>query len=110
MTPFKYSPRPGTPAVLEPQLDGDVKSERLDALQALLNAQQQAFNAACVGRVLNVLLDRPGRRPGQLVGRSPYMQPVHAQAPESVFGTVQPLRITDGFANSLAGVTERAVA
>jgi len=107
---FKYSPRPGTPAASEPQLANSVKSERLDALQAQLNTQQQAFNAACVGRVLNVLLDRPGRRPGQLVGRSPYMQPVHAQVPQSVFGTVQPLRITEGFANSLAGVTERAVA
>jgi len=107
---FKYSPRPGTPAAQEPQLDDAVKAERLDALQALLNEQQQAFNAACVGRVLGVLLDRPGRRPGQLVGRSPYMQPVHAEAPDSLLGTVQPLRITAGFANSLTGVTERAAA
>jgi tRNA-2-methylthio-N6-dimethylallyladenosine synthase len=100
---FKYSPRPGTPASLEPQVDDNTKGDRLAALQALLDSQQRAFNESCVGRMMDVLFDHRGRAPGQLVGRSPYMQPVHAQASESLLGTIQPLRITGGFANSLAG-------
>jgi tRNA-2-methylthio-N6-dimethylallyladenosine synthase len=100
---FKYSPRPGTPASLEPQVDDKTKSDRLAALQELLDCQQRAFNEGCVGRVMGVLFDHRGRAPGQLVGRSPYMQPVHAQVSDSLLGTIQPLRITGGFANSLAG-------
>jgi tRNA-2-methylthio-N6-dimethylallyladenosine synthase len=101
---FKYSPRPGTPAAgLAGQLPDDVKTERLARLQDLLNAQQLAFNRACVGRVLPVLLDRTGKHPGQMVGRSPYMQPVHVSAPDSFFGTIADLRIEAGYANSLAG-------
>lgn len=75
---FKYSPRPGTPAsVLGDQLPEAEKSARLAALQDLLNAQQRRFNAASVGRRLDVLLERRGKQPGQMVGRSPYMQAVH---------------------------------
>ena len=108
---FRYSPRPGTPASLEPQLDDRLKAERLEELQALVDRQQRDFNAACVGRVLPVLLDRPGRRRGQLVGRSPYMQAVHVEAPARWMGTVRPLAITAGHANSLSAVdAERAVA
>ena len=66
-------------------------------------AQQQAFNAACVGRELFVLFERPGRWPGQLVGRSPYLQPVHAVLDPGAVGTLQRVRITAGGQNSLAG-------
>ena len=75
---FKYSPRPGTPAAsMRGQVKDAIKSERLAELQALLAAQARAFNEATVGRVLPVLLERAGRHPGQLVGRTPYLQPVH---------------------------------
>ncbi len=107
---FKYSPRPGTPASLEPQLDEATKSERLARLQSLLTAQQQAFNAACVGRELVVLFERPGRWPGQLVGRSPYLQPVHAALDPAAVGTLQRVRITAAGQNSLAGEASVGVA
>ncbi|GAK34753.1 (Dimethylallyl)adenosine tRNA methylthiotransferase MiaB [alpha proteobacterium Q-1] len=75
---FKYSPRPGTPAsIIEDQVDEEVKIERLAALQALLNEQQLAFNQKSVGQTMAVLLERPGKMPGQLLGRSPYNQSVH---------------------------------
>ncbi len=75
---FKYSPRPGTPAAgNEDQVPEDVKVERLARLQDLINEQQQAFNETTVGRRLGVLLERPGKQEGQLIGRSPYLQSVH---------------------------------
>ncbi len=77
---FKYSPRPGTPAAAMQgveQVGEAVKAERLARLQALLGEQQLAFNRASVGRRLAVLFERPGRKPGQFIGRSPYMQSVH---------------------------------
>ncbi|MDP7345251.1 MAG: radical SAM protein, partial [Alphaproteobacteria bacterium] len=84
---FKYSARPGTPAAELPgQLPEALKAARLAELQSLLEAQQLAFNRACEGRRLEVLLERPGRQPGQLVGRSPYMQAVHLQAPPELTG------------------------
>lgn len=102
---FKYSPRPGTPAAgLDGQVEDAVKSERLFELQALLGRQQLAFNLSCQGRVLPVLFERRGRRPGQLVGRSPYMQPVHAALADGLLGTIAEMRIKEGFANSLQGV------
>ncbi|MGF1630516.1 MAG: tRNA (N6-isopentenyl adenosine(37)-C2)-methylthiotransferase MiaB [Kiloniellaceae bacterium] len=105
---FKYSPRPGTPAAVEDsQLSEAMKAERLAGLQQLLGAQSLAFNAACVGRDLPVLLERPGRRPGQLVGRSPYMQSVHVTLPQAAMrrlvGQVVPVRIEAGHPNSLTG-------
>lgn len=101
---FKYSSRPGTPAAaLEDQLPEAAKDERLQALQQLLWAQQAAFNQGMAGRVVPVLLDRQGRRPGQLHGRSPWMQSVHLDAPARLLGTVQPVRITEGKLLSLAG-------
>ncbi len=101
---FKYSPRPGTPAAaLDDQVSDALKTERLAQLQDLLNAQQLAFNRASVGRVMDVLLDRPGRKPGQLVGRSPYMQAVHVSAPDHGRGEILPLLITAAHANSLTG-------
>ncbi len=93
---FKYSPRPGTPAALaESPVPEDVKDERLAGLQQLLDAQQEGFNHATVGRTLPVLVEKPGRKPGQLVGRSPYLQPVHIDGPESLIGTLIDCRIDE---------------
>ena len=76
---FKYSPRPGTPASEEAQIDEDVKSERLARLQGVLNIQQVNFNASQAGETLEVLFEKQGKKPGQMVGRSPYLQTVHAR-------------------------------
>ena len=104
---FKYSKRPGTPgAAMRGQIAEDVKSERLQILQELLGEQQRRFNETCAGRVLPVLFEKPGRHPGQLVGRSPYLQWVHARAPSRCQGSVLPVRITVIGPNSLAGETE----
>ncbi len=102
---FKYSPRPGTPAaeLTDDLVPETVKGERLTALQELVNRQQVAFNRAAIGRVMPVLFDRPGRRPGQLLGRSPYMQAVHAEAGEDRLGTLAEVRVTGAHANSLSG-------
>jgi len=106
---FKYSSRPGTPAAELPmQVPEDVKAERLDALQELLNHQQVTFNKDTEGRTVPVLLEREGRRPGQLVGRSPYMQAVHVDAPADRLGTMADVRITAGLSNSVAGTLESA--
>jgi tRNA-2-methylthio-N6-dimethylallyladenosine synthase len=100
---FKYSPRPGTPAAAAEQLPDAVKAERLAMLQQLLDAQQVAFNQATVGREMPILLERPGRRPGQLVGRSPYMQAVHVQAPQHLSGRMVDVRVEAAHPNSLSG-------
>jgi tRNA-2-methylthio-N6-dimethylallyladenosine synthase len=101
---FKYSSRPGTPAAgVADQAPESVKAERLAELQALLGGQQRAFNAACVGRVLPVLFEKPGRHPGQLVGRSPYLQAVHAAAGPDRIGEIVPVTILGVEPNSLAG-------
>ena len=100
---FKYSARPGTPAaILAQQVPEDVKAERLERLQALLRRQQEAFNAAMVGRILPVLFERAGRHEGQLVGRSPYLQAVHATAP-GLIGEIADVVIEALHPNSLAG-------
>ena len=100
---FKYSRRPGTPASAMPgQVDEAVKEERLARLQALLDEQQSAFNLAQEGRILPVLFERPGRRDGQVVGRSPYLQPVHMEGPESLIGRITPVRIAKANRGSLA--------
>jgi len=102
---FKYSRRPGTPAAAMPaQVADAVKDERLARLQALLDAQQRAFNAAQAGRTLPVLFEKPGRHAGQLIGRSPYLQAVHAAAPDRLIGQIVPVTIEDASRNSLAGV------
>ena len=77
------------------QVPEEVKNERLQRLQAVLNAQQVAFNRAMIGRVLPVLLEKPGKRDGQLVGRSPYLQAVHVMADPGEIGRVVDLRIDD---------------
>lgn len=102
---FKYSPRPGTPAAaLTEQLPEQVKEERLARLQAAITAQSLAFNRSWLGREIDVLLERPGRKAGQLAGRSPYMQAVFVQAPESLSNSVQRLTVIGASANSLAAV------
>ncbi len=101
---FKYSPRPGTPASsLEAQVAPEVATDRLARLQALLGEQQASFNADCVGKVFPVLFEKAGRREGQLVGRSPYLQPVHAAAAASLLGRILPVEISSASPRSLAG-------
>ena len=101
---FKYSARPGTPAAeMDGQVDGAVKAARLAALQALLEEQRQAFNGACIGRRLEVLFEKPGRRAGQVLGRSPYMQAVHAEGPLSLIGVMAEVEILGAGPNSLRG-------
>jgi tRNA-2-methylthio-N6-dimethylallyladenosine synthase len=101
---FKYSARPGTPASgLGDQVPEAVMAARLETLQALLIEQQTAFNAAMVGRTVPVLFDRRGRRAGQLLGKSPWMQSVHADAPARLSGTIADVRIEAAGPNSLTG-------
>jgi tRNA-2-methylthio-N6-dimethylallyladenosine synthase len=106
---FKYSPRPGTPASVERQLPDPVKTERLATLQALLQQQQRAFNEAAIGSMMPVLFERSGRHAGQLVGRTPYMQSVHADADPSRIGAILPVRIVGLRSNSLTGMIDGAL-
>ncbi len=101
---FAYSPRPGTPAAGRPEVPAEVRSERLQRLQAVLADQQAAFQAGMVGRTLPVLIEKPGRKPGQMAGRSPYLNAVHLDAPESASGSLVTARIVAAERNSLAGV------
>jgi len=108
---FKYSRRPGTPAAALPgQVAEEVKDERLARLNALIDEQQRAFNAAQVGKVLPVLFEKPGRHPGQLSGRSPYLQAVHCEGPDRLIGQIVPVRIEVANKMSLAGVLEMETA
>jgi tRNA-2-methylthio-N6-dimethylallyladenosine synthase len=101
---FKYSPRPGTPAAIaRGQVAEDEKDERLARLQALLSEQEQAFNAATVGQTVPVLFENPGRHAGQLVGRSPWLQPVHVMASNGVIGRIGAVTITATRGHGLAG-------
>jgi tRNA-2-methylthio-N6-dimethylallyladenosine synthase len=104
---FKYSPRPGTPAAdRSDQIAEEVKAERLARLQACIDRHQHDFNRSCTGRELDVLLEKPGRISGQLVGRSPYLQPVHVMAPTSLIGQIATVRINGVGSNSLSGALE----
>jgi len=101
---FKYSPRPGTPAsAAAKQIPEDVKSERLQILQAVLIEQQIKFNRACVGREMKVLFDRPGRKPGQVLGRSPWLQPVHVENAAHLIGQIRDVHIESASSNSMKG-------
>lgn len=105
---FKYSPRPGTPAATdENQVAEDVKKKRLAALQALLFEQQLKFNEAMVGKTMQVLFDREGKKEGQLLGKSPYMQSVYVEGAEHIRQQIVDVKITNGFVNSLSGVILR---
>jgi tRNA-2-methylthio-N6-dimethylallyladenosine synthase len=101
---FKYSPRPGTPAAeMAEQLAEDVKSERLQRLQRLIDRHQAAFKAGSLGRTFEVLFEKPGRHPGQIVGRSPYLQPVQVMASSTLVGEIRSVTITEIAPNSLFG-------
>ena len=100
---FKYSPRPGTPAAeMEAQIPAEVMDERLQRLQALLNAQQLAFNHSSVGRRTELLLERPGRKPGQKIGKTPWLQSVHLET-EAAIGDIVEVALIAAGPNSLAG-------
>jgi len=108
---FKYSARPGTPgAEMSDQIDEDIKSERLQRLQAEIDRQREAFNHRCLSRTFDVLFEKPGRHGGQLVGRSPYLQPVQVSAPASLLGAVAAVTITEVASNSLFGALAQAPA
>jgi tRNA-2-methylthio-N6-dimethylallyladenosine synthase len=108
---FKYSPRPGTPAAGAPgQVPEAVKDERLQRLLDLLRAQQTAFNKRTEGRVERVLVTGPGRRPGQIGGRTPHLLPVHFAGPESLIGTEIGVRIDAATTTSLTGTLEQELA
>jgi tRNA-2-methylthio-N6-dimethylallyladenosine synthase len=109
---FKYSPRPGTPgADMTGQIDDAIKSQRLQRLQQAIDDSQSKFNRSCLGRTLDVLFERQGRHGGQLVGRSPYLQPVQVSAPDSLIGEIAAVTITEIGSNSLFGtLADHAVA
>ncbi len=102
---FKYSVRPGTPgADMNDQVPEHVKNERLQRLQALLNQQQEGFNGDCVGKEMQILMEKPGRKPGQLIGRSPWLQSVIVPDTLGQIGDIVKVRITDAAPNSLVGI------
>jgi tRNA-2-methylthio-N6-dimethylallyladenosine synthase len=99
---FMYSARPGTPAAdMDDQVPQKEKAERLQRLQAVITRRQRAFNAGFAGREMDVLLEKPGRLPGQLVGRSPYLQAVQVMAPAKLIGSVRRVTVTEVGSNSL---------
>jgi tRNA-2-methylthio-N6-dimethylallyladenosine synthase len=101
---FKYSKRPGTPAsTMRKQIPEDVKTARLEELQKLLLKQQYAFDDSQIGKVVPVLFEKPARDKGQIMGRTPYLQPVHVQADASLIGQVAEVKIARRTANSLHG-------
>ncbi len=108
---FKYSPRPGTPgAGMDDQVEEAAKSDRLHRLQEAIDRSQATFNRRCLGRTFSVLFERPGRHSGQLVGRSPYLQPVQVKAPTSLIGEIAAVTITAIASNSLFGALAQAPA
>lgn len=108
---FKFSARPGTPAANMQNLVHDkIASERLLRFQSLINEQQIFFNKQSIGRQLEILFDKPGKKSGQLHGRSPYNQSVHAQAPITMLNTIVNVTITEGHENSLSGLIDNIVA
>lgn len=101
---FKFSARPGTPAsLMKNQVPEAVKTERLKRLQELLLQQQKAFNQSCVGREMDVLLTEAGKKAGQLVGYSPYMQGTVVAAPRTALNTIVRVKITKASATALTG-------
>ena len=101
---FKYSPRPGTPAALSAETVAEaVKTDRLETVQQLLASQQDAFNRQHIGQTLPVLLEKSGRNAGQLVGRSPWLQPVHIDGDRQAIGQIVSCNVTHIHAHSLFG-------
>jgi tRNA-2-methylthio-N6-dimethylallyladenosine synthase len=105
---FKYSARPGTPAAEKPDVAADVADARLQTLQALLTTQQRAIQDAKVGTTAQVLFEKPGRLPGQMVGKSEHLHAVHVHAPDAARGDLVRVRIEASAANSLRGVLNAA--
>jgi len=101
---FKYSPRPGTPAAdMRETVSATDMDERLARLQELIDSQQSAFNKAAIGTTMDVLFERPARNPGQIVGRTAYLQPAHVMASPDIIGQVWPVRIESLERYSLKG-------
>ena len=100
---FKYSARPGTPAADRAPVDAATADARLQRLQALLSAQQYATQAAMIGREMQVLYEKPGREPGQMVGKSDYLHAVHVRDAGGRVGELVRVRVTESTANSLGG-------
>jgi tRNA-2-methylthio-N6-dimethylallyladenosine synthase len=101
---FKYSPRPGTPAAeMDEQIPDDVMSARLQELQTLIERQLKDFNTGSIGKTFDVLFEKAGRHAGQIVGRSPYLQPVHVTASSDLIGKIARVEITGVTAYSLHG-------
>ncbi len=104
---FKYSRRAGTPAaIMKNQVEEKVKKERLDILQDLLFSYQRKFNEASIGKVMSVLFDMKGRHAGQLIGRTPYMQNLHAELGKEFLNKIVNVKVTEATTNSLSGVKE----
>jgi tRNA-2-methylthio-N6-dimethylallyladenosine synthase len=104
---FSFSARPGTPAAnMGGLVRPEIASERLERLQALIREQQSAFNKKCEGLTLSVLMDRPGKRVGQVQGRSPYNQSVYVDASENILGKIVDVQVTGGYDNSLTGTID----
>jgi tRNA-2-methylthio-N6-dimethylallyladenosine synthase len=101
---FKYSARPGTPAAEREMVDPAEANDRLQRLQALLTKQQRAAQDGMVGRRVSVLFEKPGRMPGQMVGKSEYLHAVHVQGPSDLAGRIAPVKIVESGPNSLSGV------
>jgi tRNA-2-methylthio-N6-dimethylallyladenosine synthase len=100
---FKYSPRPGTPAAaMDQQIAPEIMDERLQRLQTLLNHQQQAFNEASLGRRTDVLIERRGKKPGQMLGKSPWLQSVHLETDAGI-GDMVAVEIVSAGPNSVGG-------
>src|SRR4051812_6419135 len=101
---FKYSPRPGTPAAdMQEMVSAAEMDERLERLQELIDSQQSAFNLAAIGTTVDVLFERPARNPGQIVGRTAYLQPAHVMASPDIIGQIFPVRIESLERYSLLG-------
>jgi tRNA-2-methylthio-N6-dimethylallyladenosine synthase len=101
---FKYSPRPGTPAAtMDGQVESEIADERLQRLQALITEQQTAFNQSTLGKRTSVLLEKPGKLAGQLIGKSPWLQSVHILAPGLSIGDMVEVDITEAGSLSLKG-------
>jgi tRNA-2-methylthio-N6-dimethylallyladenosine synthase len=101
---FKYSPRPGTPAAdMQETVTTQIMDERLARLQDLIDSQQAAFNASAIGKRVDVLFERDARNPGQIVGRTAYLQPAHVFASNDIIGQVLPVTIESLDRYSLIG-------
>ena len=101
---FKYSARPGTPAsTMDEHAPEEVKAERLARLKALVDGQRDAFNQAMLGQGVEVLFEKPGRRPGQIGGKTPWLNAVHVDGPQELIGQIARVRIIEVGVNSLYG-------